>query len=243
MTVYLILKRFRNHWTRIRMKNRPQSKSARKNLLALTHLDFSRPARSYSYVVADLETTGLSLTHDRVVSIGALRLVNGRILLGDIFDELVNPGRDISVQSIKIHGIVPGRVVNARRAGEVFEDFLEYLGTNILVGHHIDFDLHFLNKIMQVKYGFPIQNLVLDTVPLCRAIAFPSNRYPHSINWDSNQCDLTSLAHHFGFEIQERHTALGDAMATAMLFQRILARLEKNGPGLLGDLIRPGALF
>lgn len=239
----LILSRLRNRCTRIRMTGKPLSGPARKNLLALDHLDLSRPARSYTYVVADLETTGLSLTHDRVVSIGALRLVNGRIRIGDIFHELVNPGRDIPVSSIKIHGIVPDMVAKARPAVEVFEDFLEYLGTDILVGHHIDFDLHFLNKSMRANYGFSLQNLVLDTAPLCRAIALPPHRYPYGINWDSNRCDLGSLADHFGFEIQERHTALGDAMGTAMLLQRILARLEKNGPGRLGDLVHPGALF
>lgn len=239
----LFLSRVRNRWMRARLKGKQLHPLAQNNLTALDHLNPSRKARSCRYVVVDLETTGLNLTHDRVLSVGAVRILEGRIRLCDMFNELVNPGRDIPPTSVKIHGIVPADVANARPAWEIFDDFLAFLGVDIIVAHHATFDLHFLNRVMRQTHGFPLQNLVLDTVSMCRAIAFPPHRYPYGINLNHTSYSLESVAKHFGIQIHERHTALGDALATAMIFQRILARLEKGGPGLLRTLIKVAAVF
>jgi DNA polymerase-3 subunit epsilon len=237
------LTRLRNRWLRARLKAKALHPLARTNLGALDHLNLSLTARSYRYVVVDLETTGLSLSHDRVVSVGAFRVVEGRVRLGDLFNELVNPGRNIPPSSIKIHGIVPDMVAEARPAWEVFDAFLAFLGVDILVAHHASFDLNFLNKVMRRSYGFPIQNLVLDTVPLCREIAFPPHRYPYGINLNQRRYGLDQVAKHFGIKIYQRHTSIGDALATAMVFQRILARLENGSSGILRDLVRAGGVF
>lgn len=231
----------KNGWLRLRLKNKPLNRWARANLSSLQHIHPDRPARNFEYVVVDLETTGMSLADDCVLSMGAVRIADGRIRLGDIFNELVNPGRDIPDSSIKIHGIVPDMVRSAPPAGEVFERFLAYLGTDILVGHNIAFDLYFINKAMRNINGFPIQNLTLDTMPLSRAFGLTVHGYPYSVVWDSSQNELCNLAHCSGFEVVERHNALGDALATAMLFQRILARLESDGHGHLRKLVRAGA--
>jgi len=225
------------------MKGKALQPVAQTNLTALDHLKLSRQARSYRYVVFDLETTGLNLRHDRVVSVGAFGVVEGRVRLGDMFNELVNPGADISPTSIKVHGIVPDMVAEARPVWEVFDDFLAFLGVDILVAHHAIFDLHFIDRAMRERHGFPLQNLVLDTVAMCRAIVFRPHPYPYGINLDNRTYSLDALAKHFGIEIQQRHTALGDALATAMIFQRVLARLQKRGPGRLNDLVDVASMF
>jgi DNA polymerase-3 subunit epsilon len=240
--VKLFFARLRNRWTRIRLRNRELDPPSRSNLKALDHLDPSRSARSYRYVAVDLETTGLDLHRDRVVSIGAVRVVEGRILLGQIFNETVNPGQEMSHSSIKLHGIVPARLAQARSPAEVFQDFLAFLGQDIVVAHHAGFDLHFLNQMMKQKYGFPLQNLVLDTMELCREIVFLPLRPPSRVSRFQTRHTLEDAARHFGIEIWDRHTAVGDAMATAMIFQRILARIEK-GSGQLSKLVKKGFLF
>jgi DNA polymerase-3 subunit epsilon len=216
--VKLFLARLRNRWIRARLKGKALKAAAQNNLTALDHLSLSDKARSFRYVVVDLETTGLDFRHDRVVSVGAFRVVEGRVCLGDMFNDLVNPGRDIPPTSIKIHGIVPDMVAEARPLGEVFDDFLAFLGVDILVAHHAFFDLRFIDRIMKQNHGFPLQNLVLDTVSMCRAIAFPPHRYPYGINLENRRYSLDALAKHFGIEIQQRHTALGDALAAAMIY-------------------------
>ena len=242
MRVNLFLARLRNQWLRARLKHRNLNPLARKNLGALDNLNASAKARSLRYVVVDLETTGLDLNRDRVVSLGAFRVAEGRIRLGDMFNELVNPEHEISHSSIKTHGIVPDMVAESRLATEVFEDFLAFLGADVLVAHHARFDLHFMNKVIQRRHGFPLQNLVIDTALLCKGLKFLPPPYPMSIRFEDELYSLDSLAEHFDIEIYPRHSALGDALATAMIFQRMLAFLERGGKGLLRNLVHMGGV-
>jgi DNA polymerase-3 subunit epsilon len=224
----------------MRMKGRDLSPLAILNLEALDSLRPEDSARSQRYVVLDMETTGLDAKRDRVVSVGAFRVVHGRVRLGEIFDELVNPGRDIPEESIKVHAIVPDMIHQARPAWEVFDDFMRFAGTDILVAHYAPFDLHFLNKVMRQRYGFTLQNLILDTVEICRSTMLMPD--PHGVYQDFKRCSLDALAERFHLEVPERHTALGDALATAMVLQRMLLMLEEQGDGNLGYLIKAGAL-
>jgi len=232
----LLLARLRNRLLRIRLRGKNLHPLAHANLKALDQISRNQTAKSLRYVVLDLETTGLSLTRDRVVSLAAYRIVDGRILLGDVFNSLVSPGRDIPSSAVKIHGIMPSMVAGAPLFTDVFEQFLQFVGTDILVGYHVRFDLNFLNIYMRQNHGFPIQNLVLDAHPICRRVCFPGHLRSYAKRTGTNQ-DLDMVARHFGIEIQNRHTALGDALATAMIFQRILIAIEKSGPGRLKNLL------
>jgi len=232
----LTIARLRNRRIRNRLREKELPPLAHDNLKALDHLDLKQGAKQLRYVVLDLETTGMSLTCDQVVSMAAYRVVEGRILLGDIFSSLVNPDQAIPPSAVRIHGIVPSMVARAPLFEEVFDQFLRYLGTDILVGCHVNFDLNFLNICMQQKYGFHLQNLALDAMFMCRTILFPRHLRSYAIRYKGDQ-DLDMVAKHFGIQIPERHTALGDALATAMIFQRILVELEKTGPGRLRNLL------
>jgi len=232
----LLLARWRNRLVRMRTRGKELHPLARTNLMALDHLGVGQTARSLRYAIFDLETTGLELKRDRVVSAAAYRVVDGRIALGDVFSSLVSPGRDIPSSAVKIHGIMPSMVDDAPAFADVFERFLDYLGTDILVGYHVGFDLHFLNKYMLQAHGFPLQNLVLDAQHMCRRVCFPPHLHSYAGRVKGAQ-SLDTVARHLGIEIQERHTALGDALATAMIFQRILLEIEKAGPGVLKNLL------
>jgi len=232
----LLHARLRNHWIRTRLRGRKLHPLADTNLTALDHLSLNQEAKSLRYVVLDLETTGLSHTRDRIVSIAALRVVDGRIPLGDAFSSLLNPGRSIPPSSIRIHGIVPSMVAGAASFAEVLDQFLRYLGTDILVGYHVRFDLYFLDIYMKQHYGFPLQNLALDASLMCKKIVTPQHMGSYTRRHRGDP-SLDAMAQHFDIEIEQRHTALGDALATAMIFQRILAELEKKGSGRLRNLL------
>jgi len=232
----LLFARMRNRRVRAHFRKKEVHPLALTNLTALDHLHLDQSTRSLRYVVLDLETTGLRLARDRVVSLAAFRVVEGRILLGDVFNYLVNPGQSISSSSIKIHGIVPSMVARAPMFTEIFDQFLRYLGTDILVGYNVWFDLNFLNPCMRQSYGFPLQNLVLDVHSMCQKIGFSPNFRPFPLRSKGSQ-SLDAVAKHLGIEIYDRHTALGDALATAMIFQRILVEIEKKGPGRLRNLL------
>ena len=209
---------------------------AKANLRVLSTARSALPIQDCNYVVVDLETTGLDHTKDRVVSVGAFRVVEGRIRLGEVFSELANPGRGIPVESIKVHGITPDNIRNARPAWEVFRDFLKYLGRDIVVAHFARFDMFFLNRVMRAQYGMRLQNLVLDTVLMCRAALIEPD--PYGQKKGAKRCSLDALAARYGLEVPERHTALGDAMATALILQRLLPELSGAGWKTLGDLVQ-----
>jgi len=233
--------RLRNKIMQLRFGGRSLDPLARQNLHALDGLRLEAPARDHSYVVMDLETTGLDPTKDRVVSVGAFRVVGGRVRLGEVFSELCNPGRDIPVESIMVHAIVPDMVRDARNAWEVFEDFLAFVGTDILVAHYAAFDVYILNLAMKARAGFALQNLVLDTVDMCRNMLLRPD--PYGVYADFKKCSLDRLAEIYDLEVPERHTALGDALTTALIFQRFLHKMEQDGEGgTLRQMIRIGAM-
>ena len=233
--------RLANQLTRLRVARRALPPEARANLSALEGKARREGLLEQRYVVVDLETTGLDHTKDRVVSVGAFRVVDGRIRLGEVFSELANPGRGIPVESIKVHGITPDNIRNARPAWEVFRDFLLFLGRDILVAHYARFDLFFLNRVMQAQYGMSLQNLVMDTVLMCRAVYIEPD--PYGQKKGAKRCSLDLLAARYGLEVPERHTALGDALATAMILQRLLPDMAAAGWKTLGDLVSVAGVF
>jgi DNA polymerase-3 subunit epsilon len=251
---HLFSARLLNRWLRLRIGKRFPAPAALANLKALDGIDGSRPARQFSYTVVDIETTGLDLKNSRIVSIGAFKISEERIHLGRMFDQLVNPGRDIPPASITVHGIVPAMVAKAPDGPEALDAFLQYLGRDILVAHNARFDLNFLNRLMQATHGFPLQNLTIDTLPLCENLLLPKlfrpmprqakllGRGATNPALHQNRKSLEEIAHLLGIKIHQRHTAVGDALATAMIFQRALATLEGRGRVRLKDLIRVGAI-
>ena len=242
MMLRLSLRRLRNRWLKARLRRKQLDTLAAANLTALEHLDLNRKARDQRYVVFDLETTGLDLNRDRVLSVAAFRIVAGRIPLAEVFSSMVNPDRTIPSSSIKIHGIVPDMVAQAPPLEEVLDQFLSYLGTDILIGFHVRFDLHFIDSCMKKRYGFALQNLALDLSPMCRKLILPIHLRSYMMRHRRHP-SLDEVAKRLHIEIPERHTALGDALATAMIFQRILAELEKRGPGRLRDLVSFGSII
>jgi len=229
----------RNRLLRAKMNRRNLDPRARNNLNSLDHISLNNNIRSYNYAVIDLETTGLDFKNDEILSIGAIRVIDGRIQLGDIFNELVKSSIYIPPSSIKIHKIVPEMVSDALPIKEVFYNFLEYLGDNIIVAHNARFDMNFLNILMKKYYGFLLQNLVLDTMHMCRNIIFPPHhQYPYGIDLNSKQYGLDGITKYLGIDIYQRHTAIGDAFATAMVFQRVISRLEKLEQYQLKTLIK-----
>ena len=178
----------------------------------------SLPMENLEYVIVDTETTGLNVKRDEIVQIGAVRIVDGKLLEGDSFERLVNPGRPIPKESIRFHGITDDMVAHAPGIEEMLTEFLDYAGDAVLVGHNIAFDLSFMNRAGVVP------NASLDTMLLSIA-AFPSRR-DHT---------LDSLSAHFDEIVEDRHTALGDADLTARIFLRLLPDIRRAGATTFGD--------
>lgn len=181
-----------------------------------------------TYVVFDTETTGLRPDQgDEIVQIAAVRIVNGRRVEGEVFDTLVNPGRPIPAASTAVHGITDAMVEGAPTADTVIPRFHAFAEGAVLVAHNAPFDMAFLRRLGPAQ-GLAFDHPILDTV-LLSAVVFGQ----HEVH------TLDALTQRLGVTLPEeaRHTAIGDTIATADAFQKLLAMLRGRGLGTFGAVL------
>lgn len=188
----------------------------------------SLPLNQLEIIVFDTETTGLNLRQDdQIISLGACRLVKGRLLAQEVFDQKVNPGIPIPPASTKIHGLVDADVEQSPPISVVLPKFKEFIGQGILIAHNAAFDLLALTlagEPSRIEFHMP----VLDTLLLSRAL--DPNLTDHSLDALAQRLELT-------FPPNSRHTALGDARVTAEAFLALLPRLTARGVYNLEDAL------
>ncbi|TRZ89180.1 MAG: DNA polymerase III subunit epsilon [Rhodocyclaceae bacterium] len=181
-------------------------------------IDPERRLTDLAYSVFDTETTGLQPSSgDEIIQLGAVRIVNNRLLRQEIFDQLVDPAIPLKPEGILIHGITEAMVNGQPRLDVVLPAFHEFCAETVLVAHNAAFDMRFL-QVKEDSLGVRFTQPVLDTL-LLSAVIHP--------NQESHR--LESIAERLGINVIGRHTALGDAYVTGEVFLKMIPLLADMG--------------
>ncbi|MBC2713363.1 MAG: DNA polymerase III subunit epsilon [Desulfosarcina sp.] len=171
-----------------------------------------------NYTVFDTETTGLDPRGgDEIISIGAIRVVNGRLLHTETINQLVDPRRSVPAESIKYHGIDDQMLKAKPTIEKVLPFFHRFTQNTVLVAHNAAFDMRML-QMKEKETGIRFVNPVLDTMHLS-TIVHPAH----------NDHTLDTIAQRLGITISKRHDALGDAIATGEVFLKMIPLLNEKG--------------
>ncbi|MEN2281686.1 3'-5' exonuclease [Algoriphagus sp. SE2] len=177
-----------------------------------------------NFVVLDTETTGLNPAEDHILSFGAVKIHEEKIQVSSSVEWYLDSTKK-GKESITIHGLMG----NEKKVS--LEDFsiqlLEYLSNNILVGHHLGFDLEMLQKALRPVGLESFPNPYIDTANL-------AIRIDHGLLVDRSRVNLKeytldSLCQRFKIKTHDRHTASGDAFLTATIFLKLLKLASKKG--------------
>jgi DNA polymerase-3 subunit epsilon len=174
-----------------------------------------------TYTVFDTETTGLEPSRgDRIIQIGATRIVAGKLRRQETFEQLVDPERALSEAGMAIHGIRPEMLRGQPTQREVLPAFHAFVHDTVLVAHNAAFDMRFLQLAEADRGGSGVrfEQPVLDTLLLSAVL--------HRQQDDHR---LEAIAQRLGVTVLGRHTALGDAMVTAEVFVKMIPLLEAAG--------------
>ena len=174
------------------------------------------------YVVFDIETTGFSPLSDRIIEIGAVKVVNGTIT--DKFSTFVNPDIPIPFRIEQLTSINDSMVLPAPKIDKVLPDFLKFCEGCALVAHNASFDVSFIAHNAE-ELGLPFDPTVLDTVTLARILLPQLNRYK-----------LDTVAKALNVSLENHHRAVDDAGATAEIFVAFLKMLKERDISTLDEL-------
>jgi DNA polymerase-3 subunit epsilon len=211
------------NWLTRWFASRPQLNAQQQQRLAawaeLPGASLTLPVTEARYVVVDVETSGLNLLEDRLISIGAVTVVNGKIALGDSFYVVLQQQAASAKGNILLHGIGTSAQLEGAPPVETLLAFLDYLGKAPLIAFHVTFDETMIRRALREHLGFSFKHPWLDLAYVMPGLNPPlAKKYRALDDWIG----------HFGIRIDVRHNALADALATAQLLQVAIAQAGKK---------------
>ncbi|WP_227395507.1 PolC-type DNA polymerase III [Jeotgalibacillus aurantiacus] len=181
----------------------------------IAYNDADRDLETETYIVFDVETTGLSAVYDKIIELAAVKMKEGEII--DRFERFANPHHALSATTINLTGITDDMVRNAPEIEEVLGDFKEWCEDHTLVAHNASFDMGFLN-VGYIRAGMErAKNPVIDTLELARLL------HPEMKNHR-----LNTLAKKFDVELTQHHRAIYDAEATGYILAKLLKKAKEK---------------
>lgn len=180
------------------------------------------------WIVVDVETSGMDVSSDELISIGAVAMhEDGHVLPGDSMEIVVRQGTASSRENILVHGVGVEAQMNGVDPRKAIGMFLEYVSTAPMLAFHAPFDRGFLARVIKFYVNQPFDNPWLDLAELAPAL------YP-ALNLRS----LDEWLGRFGIPVSARHSAASDAFATALLASRLLPEARRQGAPSFGKMMK-----
>ena len=165
-----------------------------------------------NFVAIDVETTGLDCKEDKIIEISACRFVNGK--QKETFSQLINPNKKIPYFIENLTGITNDKIKEQPLFKDVSAKFIDFIQSDPLVGHNINFDLNFIKNELS-DWSFKVENnFICDTYYLSRMFLYHLNAF-----------SLTSLCNHFSIDVNSSHRALPDAINSGLLFNKLIPEI------------------
>ena len=161
-----------------------------------------------SLVVFDLETTGLDQNQDRIIEIGAQKIIGGNVV-GE-YETLIDPQRDFPIEAQKVTGLTPEMLIGKPTIEKVLPDFFNFIDGSILVAHNANFDMGFIKKSAS-RSGVDLDWPAFCTLKMARELLPELERKT-----------LDKLAEHYGLSFEARHRSIGDVKVTVSVLEKFL---------------------
>jgi DNA polymerase-3 subunit epsilon len=200
---------------------------ARCNALAVGEVPGNQPLPQQRWVVLDLETTGLDMSRDLVLSIGAVVIEDGAIDFSQQFEcTILREGHAASASTL-IHGISPSAIAAGLPPQEALLQFMEFLGSSPLLAYHATFDQRMLSRALLDSLGYRLRHCFFDVAELAPLLC------PQA---ELIRPGLDDWIRHFGLQVQQRHHASADALVTAELALILFSKARQQNITSLGEL-------
>jgi DNA polymerase III subunit epsilon len=190
----------------------------------------ARRWRDFEYAVVDLETTGLDLEHDEIVSYGAVIIRDGRVVVAEHTYAPVCPTCDVTPKSVTVHTLRRADVADAAPLSDAVAVLAPLLSGRVMVAHASWIEEAFLTRAFTAN-GMVLSSPIIDTAAMARAVGLASNR-------SRGEPDLESLAGQLRLPVVSPHHALGDAITTAHVFLALAFKLNDQGYRTARDFIK-----
>ncbi len=175
---------------------------------------FDEPIKG-EYISLDCETSGLNPKKDEILSIGAVKIKDNKVIMRDTFNIFVKPSKQIAAESIKIHRIRPIDLENAIDPQKAIFDLLEFIGPTPIVGYYIKFDIAMISKYTKKYLGIKLPNETIEVSSMYYKTRKKSSEYEFiDLKFDTimKNLDIPELG---------KHDALNDAIMTSMMFLKL----------------------
>lgn len=181
-----------------------------------------KPIQATRFVAFDTETTGFNKKEDRILSLGAVEIINKTIKTNNTLEIYIKQAI-FKPETVKIHGILKDGDLDKVQEIEAIKSFLAYIKNDVLIAHHASFDYGMVNEML-LRHGLgKLKNEFIDTGVLfskSKHIIYHENLKKHY--------SLDDLCKELNVSMADRHTSIGDALITALVFLKIIARLDKR---------------